>query len=71
MFEFGQMLGLDPHPCYEYIDRCSCVMCVLAKNAQVVENMKRYPEEMKKMGGRRNKAWIYLETKDKPERVMG
>lgn len=48
MFEFGKRLGLDPHPCYEYIDRCSCMMCIFAKNEQVMENMKRHPEAMRK-----------------------
>lgn len=55
MFEFGKRLGLDPHPCYEYIDRCSCMMCIFAKNEQVMENMKRHPEAMRK--------WVDAEAK--------
>ena len=55
MFELGKRLGLDPHPCYEYIDRCSCMMCIFAKNEQVMENMKRHPEAMRK--------WVDAEAK--------
>lgn len=48
MFEFGRMMGLDAHPCYGYIDRCSCMICVFAKDAQIIENIKRYPELISK-----------------------
>lgn len=48
MFEFGQQLGLDAHPCYDYIDRCSCMLCIFAKDVKVQENMRRYPEEFKR-----------------------
>ncbi|MEG1741568.1 MAG: phosphoadenosine phosphosulfate reductase family protein [Acetivibrio sp.] len=44
MFEQSKLLGLDAHPCYEYIDRCSCMVCIFAKDKQVIENIKRYPE---------------------------
>lgn len=44
MFEWGQELGLEAHPCYDYTQRCSCVMCVFAKDDQVAENIVRYPE---------------------------
>ena len=47
MFEFGKQLKLDAHPCYDYIDRCSCMLCVFAKDAKVQENMKRYPAQFK------------------------
>lgn len=55
MFEWGKILGLDDHPCYEYCGRCSCMMCVVAKNEQIMENMKRHPEEMRK--------WVDAEIK--------
>lgn len=48
MFEFGKQLKLDAHPCYTYIDRCSCMLCIFAKDAQVMQNMKRYPDEFRK-----------------------
>lgn len=44
MFELGKTLGLGAHPCYEYIDRCSCMMCIFAKERQVAENIVRHPE---------------------------
>lgn len=43
MFEFGRELHLDPHPCYEYIGRCSCMFCVLMPDRHAAENIKRYP----------------------------
>lgn len=48
MFEFGKLLGLEAHPCYGYIDRCSCMLCVFAKDAKIQENMKRYPQEFQR-----------------------
>lgn len=44
MFEFARELGLPPHPCYEYVDRCSCMFCVLMKDRHAIENMKRHPK---------------------------
>lgn len=47
MFEFGKVLGLKAHPCYEYLNRCSCMLCVLMPNRYCQENIKRYPELIK------------------------
>ena len=44
MFEFAGRLGLSPHPCYEYVDRCSCMFCVLMKDRHAIENIKRHPK---------------------------
>lgn len=44
MFERGRELHLEPHPCYEYIGRCSCMFCVLMPDRHAAENIKRYPE---------------------------
>lgn len=44
MFERGRELYLEPHPCYEYIGRCSCMFCVLMPDRHAAENIKRYPE---------------------------
>lgn len=49
MFEFGKRLGLEAHPCYGYIDRCSCMLCIFAKDKKIQENMKRYPEEFRRI----------------------
>lgn len=49
MFEQGKLLGLDPHPCYEYVSRCSCIACVFMPDRFVIENMKRHPEKFKKL----------------------
>jgi 3'-phosphoadenosine 5'-phosphosulfate sulfotransferase (PAPS reductase)/FAD synthetase len=48
MFEWGRELGIEPHPCYEYIDRCSCFMCIFAKDSKVIENIKRHPDLIKR-----------------------
>lgn len=44
MFEQGKLLGLDPHPCYEYVGRCSCMFCMFMPSAHAMENITRYPE---------------------------
>lgn len=44
MFEWGKELRLDPHPCYEYIGRCSCMFCMFMPDRNAIENIKRYPE---------------------------
>lgn len=48
MFEQGKMLGLEPHFCYEYLERCSCMGCMFMKENHAIENMRRYPDQMKK-----------------------
>lgn len=45
MFEQGHLMKLDPHPCYEYCGRCSCMFCVFMNDQHTIENMKRYPQE--------------------------
>lgn len=44
MFEQGRELRLKPHPCYEYIGRCSCMFCMFMPDRHASENIKRYPE---------------------------
>lgn len=44
MFELGRRLGIEPHPCYEYVGRCSCMFCMFMPDRHASENMKRYPE---------------------------
>lgn len=44
MFEWGRQLGIEPHPCYEYLGRCSCMFCMLMPDRHAAENMKRYPD---------------------------
>lgn len=48
MFECGKEMKIDPHPCYEYLTRCSCMMCVLMPDRFCKENVKKYPEIIKK-----------------------
>ena len=48
MFEQGKELHLEPHFCYEYLGRCSCMGCMFMSDEHAQENMKRYPEQMKK-----------------------
>jgi len=55
MFEYGKGLGIDPHPCYEYVSRCSCMFCIFMPNRHTVENMRNHPAEAKK--------WIQAELK--------
>lgn len=43
MFEQGRQLGLEPHPCYGYVGRCSCMFCMFMPDRHAAENMKRYP----------------------------
>jgi 3'-phosphoadenosine 5'-phosphosulfate sulfotransferase (PAPS reductase)/FAD synthetase len=47
MFEFGKKLKIDPHPCYEYCTRCSCMMCVLMPDRYAAANIKKHPELIK------------------------
>ena len=49
MFEMGKALGLDAHPCYEYLGRCSCMGCMFMSDQHALENIKRYPEQMAKV----------------------
>ena len=44
MFEQGRELKLEPHPCYEYVGRCSCMFCMFMPERHAAENIKRYPE---------------------------
>lgn len=44
MFEQGKELHLEPHPCYEYIGRCSCMFCMFMPDRHATENIKRYPK---------------------------
>lgn len=44
MFEYGREIHLEPHPCYEYVWRCSCLFCILMPDRHAAENIKRYPE---------------------------
>ena len=48
MFEQGKELKLEPHFCYEYLGRCSCMGCMFMSDSHAIENIKRYPEQMKK-----------------------
>lgn len=47
MFEMGKELELEPHFCYEYVGRCSCMACIFMSDKHTIENMKRYPEILK------------------------
>ena len=47
MFEQGKALGLEPHFCYEYLGRCSCMACMFMSDTHAIENMRRYPEKIK------------------------
>jgi hypothetical protein len=47
MFEQGKKLKLDPHPCYEYLERCSCIACIFMPDRYAAENMARYPEKFR------------------------
>lgn len=47
MFEQGKALGLEPHFCYEYLERCSCMACMFMSDKHAAENMKRYPEQIR------------------------
>ena len=47
MFEQGKKLHLEPHFCYEYLGRCSCMACMFMSDTHAIENMKRYPEKIK------------------------
>lgn len=49
MFEWSKELGIPPHPCYEYLSRCSCYACVLMPDKHAMENMKRHPEMFRKL----------------------
>lgn len=44
MFEKGKELHLEPHPCYEYCSRCSCMFCMFMNDQHAAANMKKYPE---------------------------
>lgn len=48
MFGQGKALKLQPHFCYEYLDWCSCMACIFMSDAHAIENIKRYPNEMRK-----------------------
>lgn len=48
MFERGKILGLPPHPCYEYLTRCSCIACIFMPDRFAVENAIRYPKQFYK-----------------------
>ena len=65
MFEWSKKLGLDPHPCYEYLTRCSCIACVLMPDLFAIENMKKYPHKFKKLIQaelRNNHTWKALKN---------
>jgi len=47
MFEQGEKLGLDSHFCYEYLGRCSCMACMFMPDKHAIENIKRYPDQIK------------------------
>lgn len=47
MFECGKLLGVPANPCYQYLPRCSCMLCVLMPDRYCLENIKRYPEIIK------------------------
>ena len=47
MFEQGKKLHLEPHFCYEYLGRCSCMACMFMSDQHAVENMKRYPDQIR------------------------
>lgn len=46
MFEQGKLLHMEPHFCYEYLGRCSCMACMFMSDRHAIENMKRYPEQI-------------------------
>ena len=46
MFEWGKKLHLEPHFCYEYLGRCSCMACMFMNDRHAIENMKRYPDQI-------------------------
>ena len=46
MFEQGKKLHLEPHFCYEYLGRCSCMACMFMSDQHAIENMKRYPDQI-------------------------
>lgn len=47
MFEQGKLLKLEPHFCYEYLGRCSCMACMFMSDRHAIENMKRYPNQIR------------------------
>lgn len=48
MFNAGKGLGLEPHPCYEYVGRCSCMFCIFMPDRHTVENLRHNPKQAKK-----------------------
>lgn len=40
IFKQGRELHLRPHPCYEYIGRCSCMFCMFMPDRHAIENIK-------------------------------
>ena len=55
MFEYGKKLHITPHPCYEYVNRCSCMFCVFMMDRHTIENMKNHPQDVQK--------WLQAELK--------
>ena len=40
MFEWGKKLHMEPHFCYGYLGRCSCMACMFMSDRHAVENPK-------------------------------
>lgn len=49
MFEWAKEINLEIHPCYEYLNRCSCMACMFMPDLHAVENMKRHPNKFRKL----------------------
>ena len=61
MFEFGRRLKMEPHFCYEYLDRCSCMACMFMSDKHAIENMLRYPEQIEPIRAGGDKAGAHME----------
>lgn len=50
MFERSKELGIPPHDCYtQGLSRCSCIACFFSSNAEVMKNMRRHPEQFRRL----------------------
>ncbi|CAM3716265.1 hypothetical protein GCM10009865_03960 [Aeromicrobium ponti] len=43
VWELMRLAGIDPHPCYEYVSRCSCKFCIFLSPTEMAKVAELHP----------------------------
>jgi 3'-phosphoadenosine 5'-phosphosulfate sulfotransferase (PAPS reductase)/FAD synthetase len=49
VWELMKLAGIDPHPCYQYVSRCSCKFCIFLSPQEMKNISELFPDEFQEL----------------------